>query len=106
MIASEVKKELTEQKTRSVFMLDNIEEERRRISRELHDGIGQILFAAKFNLEVFEKDSNINNKNVAEAKNLITSANKELRRITSYNVCYTKLLRIRFIAFIVIPLLF
>ncbi|HEX2984025.1 MAG TPA: PAS domain S-box protein, partial [Ignavibacteriales bacterium] len=81
LIASEIKKELTEQKNISAYMLENLEEERRRISRELHDGIGQILFAAKFNLEVFEKNFNTENRNVAEAKNLISSANTELRNI-------------------------
>lgn len=80
-IASEIKKELTEQKNISAYMLENLEEERRRISRELHDGIGQILFAAKFNLEVFEKNFNTENRNVAEAKKLISSANAELRNI-------------------------
>lgn len=81
LIAAEIKKELAEQKNRSAFMLENIEEERRRISRELHDGIGQILFAAKFNLEVFEKNSGMDDTNVGEAKKLIASANKELRNI-------------------------
>jgi PAS domain S-box-containing protein len=81
LIASEIKKELTEQKNISAYMLENLEEERRRISRELHDGIGQILFAAKFNLEVFEKNFTTENRNVTEAKKLISSANTELRNI-------------------------
>ncbi|MGE5458686.1 MAG: sensor histidine kinase, partial [Methanococcaceae archaeon] len=79
--AEETTHELQAQKNRSALILDKLEEERCRISRELHDSIGQILYAAKFNLEVFEKSSSIENKQIAEAKKLISTAGRELKSI-------------------------
>ncbi len=43
--------EQTEAKTRSVSLLEGQEEERRRLARELHDGIGQMLTGLKLHTE-------------------------------------------------------
>ncbi|HEY4612259.1 MAG TPA: PAS domain S-box protein, partial [Bacteroidota bacterium] len=64
------------------------EEERRRIAREIHDSLGQMLTAIKFNLEILEdhvpKDSPAL-KRVEDSKGLLDSAMAEAREI-SYNL--------------------
>ena len=43
--------EIAQQKIRSVQVVEAQEEERKRIAKDMHDGIGQMLTALKFNLE-------------------------------------------------------
>ena len=43
--------EIRLQKARSSYIIEAQEEERKRIARDMHDGIGQMLTALKFNLE-------------------------------------------------------
>ena len=62
------------------------EEERRRISRELHDDAGQALTAMKINLEMLEKEipessTNIR-KRLTETKQLLTHTLKEVRSLS------------------------
>ncbi len=52
--ATESARELREQRERLAWRIETIEEERRKISRELHDGVGQLLTAAYLNLELLE----------------------------------------------------
>ncbi len=64
------------------------EEERRRIATELHDGLGQILTAIKFNFEILEdtlplKDDEL--RRFQNAKKLLEHAMREARDI-SYNL--------------------
>jgi signal transduction histidine kinase len=64
------------------------EEERRRISREIHDGLGQLLTAIKLNLEILEDGLPSNEdaaKRIGEVKQLLDSVLKEAREI-SYNL--------------------
>jgi len=64
------------------------EEERRRISREIHDGLGQLLTAIKFNLEIFEDTLPENGetiRRIADMKQLLDNVMKEAREI-SYNL--------------------
>lgn len=56
--------EITQQKIRSVQVVEAQEEERKRIAKDMHDGIGQMLTALKFNLE----GVNLNKPEKAEQK--------------------------------------
>jgi PAS domain S-box-containing protein len=65
------------------------EEERRRIAREIHDSLGQMLTAIKFNIEILEDSSNLqrpeDQQRLADIKGLLDSAMEEAREI-SYNL--------------------
>ncbi|MEX0602124.1 MAG: sensor histidine kinase, partial [Bacteroidota bacterium] len=64
------------------------EEERRRIAREIHDGLGQILTAIKFNIEILEDTIRLNDeerKRVEDVKSLLDGVMTEAREI-SYNL--------------------
>jgi PAS domain S-box-containing protein len=64
------------------------EEERRRIAREIHDGLGQLLTAIKLNLEILEDSLPIQEdagKRIGEMKQLLDSVLKDAREI-SYNL--------------------
>lgn len=79
--ALDASKEVEEQKDRLGTFVDLLEVERSRISRELHDGVGQILSAIKLNIEVYEKSAQTGGQPLLRAKELLTSANRELRSI-------------------------
>ena len=78
--------EIQQQKLRSVQVVEAQEEERKRIARDMHDGIGQMLTALKFNLEA------VSLKNLDRAKTkldeLKTLAAKLIRgvRIATFNL--------------------
>jgi PAS domain S-box-containing protein len=64
------------------------EDERRRIAREIHDGLGQMLTAIKFNLEILEDMITIGKderERIDDMKDLLDSVMKEAREI-SYNL--------------------
>lgn len=64
------------------------EDERRRISREIHDGLGQLLTAIKLNLEMLEDDvqgQEDSGKRIVEVKQLLDNVLQEAREI-SYNL--------------------
>jgi PAS domain S-box-containing protein len=64
------------------------EEERRRIAREIHDGLGQILTAVKFNMEILEDSPSLTDddrRRIADVKTLLDNVMKEAREI-SYNL--------------------
>lgn len=65
------------------------EEERRRIAREIHDSLGQLLTAIKFNVEIFEDVANLQGSDerqrIEDIKSLLDNAMNEAREI-SYNL--------------------
>lgn len=84
---------LQQQELRNKAIIEAEEKERIRIARELHDGIGQQLSAAKMNLSAFEPS--INKEHQDTYHHLITlvdDAVKEIRTI-SHNMMPNALLR-------------
>ena len=64
------------------------EEERRRIAREIHDGLGQMLTAIKFNVEILEDNVGVSEeerKRIQDIKGLLDNVMTEAREI-SYNL--------------------
>lgn len=77
-----------ENKVRSVALLEGQEEERRRISRELHDGIGQMLTGLKLHSETLKDVAFTNEKqkkNYEELNRLIIET-IEATRTVSFNL--------------------
>jgi signal transduction histidine kinase len=68
-------------KEKSVALIEGQENERKRISRELHDGIGQLLTVMNLRLELIDDHKEIK----SEIKSLINQTISEVRRI-SYNL--------------------
>ncbi|MDH5366018.1 MAG: PAS domain-containing protein [Cyclobacteriaceae bacterium] len=66
---------------------DGEEREKNRISAELHDGLGQILTAAKFSLAALGNKNELNDnvkKKINDIKNIINEANIETGRISKH----------------------
>lgn len=80
MQLEEFAEEIKQKKIMMSSFINKIEEERSRISKELHDEIGGILYTAKINLEVLKKEKG-ENENLERARELITKAGSELRNI-------------------------
>jgi len=81
-----MEKKLKEQQFRSALILEGQEEERRRISRDMHDGIGQYLTALKYNLEgITAVKAKPEKERLDNSKKLLQDIIKEVRRI-SFNL--------------------
>lgn len=81
-----IEKKVKEQQFRSALILEGQEEERKRISRDMHDGVGQLLSAMKFNLEGIHTVSADHEREKLEAsKDLLKNVIREVRRI-SFNL--------------------
>lgn len=75
---------LEEQKIRSASLIKGQEEERKRLSKELHDGLGQLLTALKFDLEKVDLEKADLPKNtgiISDAKKLLAHTINETRNI-------------------------
>jgi len=75
--SSEQEKNMSKQRT--FALVEGQENERRRISRELHDGIGQLLTATKFRIGAIEGQEEIRK----EIKNILDETIAEVRRISN-----------------------
>jgi signal transduction histidine kinase len=78
--------QMDEQKLRTSYLVAGQEEERKRLSRELHDGIGQMLTAIKLQVESFEKSLSGEQKgakNLTVLKNLISQTIQETRNVSN-----------------------
>lgn len=87
ILAQEISEKLKQQTARTAAIVVTQEEERRRIAKELHDGLGQMLVAAKFNLEILQERLNEPEsvKRLNEVKDVLNNVMNETRRI-SYNL--------------------
>lgn len=76
-------KEINAQRLRSFAIIAGQEKERKRMSREVHDGLGQVLTALKFRLESLQISDEGEQEKLLETKNILTRAIGEVRRISS-----------------------
>jgi signal transduction histidine kinase len=74
-------REAKQARARAAALLEGQENERRRIIKELHDGVGQLLTAIRIRVEMLESEDAVKE----EIKNQINDTIAEVRRI-SYNV--------------------
>jgi len=65
----------------TVELINSQEEERQRISKDLHDSISQTLMAAKLNLSEYEKQKDKDYSLLRKGIDLVDSSGKELREI-------------------------
>ena len=87
--AEELNVQFQQQKARTAAIVETQEEERRRIAKEMHDALGQMLVAAKFNVDILEDklpdaDDDVKRR-VSDIKHLLNQIMLEVRRI-SYNL--------------------
>ena len=82
-----IDKKLKEQQYRSILILEGQEEERKRISRDIHDGIGQLLTALKYKIEGIDLAPGVPEREakVEETKHLLGQVIREVRRV-SFNL--------------------
>ena len=86
-------RQMDEQKMRTSYLIAGQEEERKRLSRELHDGLGQMLTAIKLQIEGLEANLTkaaptqaqkpATNKSLRTLKNLVTQTIGETRTISN-----------------------
>lgn len=73
---------LLQQKENELIRLKAEEDERKRISQELHDSIGVLLSTSKMKLENVQKQNTEKNSDIVEAINLIDTTIIEVRHIS------------------------
>lgn len=78
--------EFRQQQLRAAQIIEAQEEERKRIARDMHDGIGQMLTALKFNLESINIDKTKRAKEKLEGLKSLTSNLIKGVRIATFNL--------------------
>jgi signal transduction histidine kinase len=82
------RQEMNEHKLRSTYLIEGQEEERKRVAREIHDGLGQMLTALKYGIEKISdsmQDTEIARHNFSEIQQLVSQTISEARTI-SFNL--------------------
>ncbi len=75
--------QIKEQKARSLLIIEAQENERKRIARDLHDGVGQSLTALKFQVQsIGNQPSNKISEQISDLNKSIGSLIKEVRLVT------------------------
>ncbi len=78
-------KQIKEHRMKSSLVVEGQEDERKRISKDLHDGIGQLLTGLKFQIEALDfKEPEKAGKKLAELKDLVKEIILEVRRISFF----------------------
>lgn len=72
-----------EQKIRSFSIISGQEKERKRMAREIHDGVGQMLTALKFGVEAIVSKDDKQQNMIKGIKDLLHQVIQEIRRISS-----------------------
>ena len=90
--SEKIERKIKEQHYRSVHILEGQEEERHRLARDLHDGVGQMLSALKMSIESVHvpRDPIHNRRRFDDTKYLLKRVIQEIRRI-SFNLIPTNL---------------
>ncbi len=76
-------KQEQDQRIKSRSIIEGQEVERRRMSAEVHDGLGQMLTALKFNCEALESEDHTQSAVIDNMKHLLQQVIIETRRISS-----------------------
>jgi signal transduction histidine kinase len=82
------RQEINEQKMRSAYLIQGQEEERKRVAREIHDGLGQMLTALKYGIEKVSDSVNASStaqNHLNELRGVVSQTIAEARTI-SYNL--------------------
>ncbi|MEH0153571.1 ATP-binding protein [Limibacter armeniacum] len=86
-----IEREIRDQQIRSALIMEGQEEERKRISKDIHDGVGQLLTGLKFKLEsVNLKHEKHASNQLKEIRELVQGIISESRRI-SFNLAPSSL---------------
>jgi two-component system, NarL family, sensor kinase len=87
---------MKQQEIATKAVIEAEEDERQRIARDLHDGIGQMMSAAKMNLSAFESELNVANteqkRSLQKVIGLVDESCREIRSV-SHNMMPNVLLR-------------
>jgi len=76
-------REIHAQRLRSLAIITGQEKERKRMAREVHDGLGQVLTALNFRLESLQVINEKEQKKLVETQHILMRAIREVRRISS-----------------------